>query len=183
VLARPHDGWLVEIDLVYERWSVLRALTLEPHGIVIASDNLGTSKPLPNIVLNKDLDDALSVRVGAERELVRGRLTARAGYLYETSAVPTASTSVDFPNWERHVVTVGASIAIPHTPATLDLAYAHHFLPARTVTASGIAQVVTPCLTPGCADPAPTVVGNGRYTAALDVLSASVRVALGGHAP
>jgi long-subunit fatty acid transport protein len=183
VLARPRRRWLVELDLVYERWSALRALTLEPHGIVIGSDNLGTSKPLPDIVLQKNLDDAFSVRLGAERELVPGRLTARAGYLYETSAVPTASTSVDIPNWERHVVAVGVSIAIPNTPATLDLAYAHHFLPARTVTASGIAQVVTPCLTPGCSDPAPMIVGNGRYTAALDVLSASVRVAVGGHAP
>jgi long-subunit fatty acid transport protein len=181
VLARPRERWLVELDFVYERWSALRAVALEPHGIVIASDNFGTSKPLPDIVFQKNFDDAFSVRLGAERELVPGRLTARAGVLHETSAVPTASTSVDFPNWERDVVAVGASVAIPRTPATLDLAYAHHFLPARTVTASGITQVVTPCLTPGCTDPAATIVGNGRYTAALDVLSASVRIALGGR--
>ncbi|HVU49332.1 MAG TPA: outer membrane protein transport protein [Polyangia bacterium] len=181
VLARPRERWLVELDLVYERWSTLRSFGLEPHGIVIASQNLGTSKPLPDIVFQRNFDDAFSVRLGAEREVVPGLLTARAGYLHETSAVPTASTSVDFPNWERDVVAVGASVAIPRTPATFDVAYAHHFLPARTVTASGIAQVVTPCLTPGCTDPAAAVVGNGRYTSALDVLSASVRVALGGR--
>ena len=181
VLARPRARWLVELDLVYERWSTLRSFALEPHGIVIASDNFGTSKPLPDFVFQRNFDDAFSVRLGAEREVVPGRLTARAGLLHETSAVPTASTSVDFPNWERDVVAVGASFAIPRTPATIDLAYAHHFLPARTVTASRIAQVVTPCLTPGCTDPTPSIVGNGRYTAALDVLSASVRVALGGR--
>jgi hypothetical protein len=51
------------------------------------------------------------------------------------------------------------------------------------VTGSRIAQVVTPCLTPGCTDPAPTVVGNGTYEAALDVVSASLRVALGAAGP
>ncbi len=178
VLVRPRARWLVEADFVLERWSTLGALELEPHGIAIASDNLGTSKPLPNIVFQKNFEDAFSVRVGGEHELLPGRLVVRAGYLHETSAVPLASTSVDFPNWERDVVSVGASIAIPRTPVTLDLAYAHHFLPARTVTASDIKQVVTPCLTPGCTDPAPTVVGDGTYTASLDVLSASLRMAL-----
>jgi len=182
VLARPRDRWLVELDFVYERWSVLRSLALQPHGIVIASDNLGTSKPLPDIVFQKSFDDAFSVRLGAEHELLPG-LVARAGLMHETSAVPLASTNVDFPNWERDVVALGASFTIPRTPATLDLSYAHHFLPTRTVTTSRITQVVTPCLTPGCTDPAPTVVGNGTYAAALDVLSASVRVALGGRGP
>jgi long-subunit fatty acid transport protein len=183
VLVRPRARWLVEADVVLERWSTLGALELEPHGITIASDNLGTSKPLPNIVFQKNFADALSVRVGGEHELLPGRLTVRAGYLHETSAVPLASTSVDFPNWDRDVVALGASLAIPRTPVTLDVAYAHHFLPTRTVSNSIITQVVTPCLTPGCTDPAPTVVGNGTYAASLDVLSASLRVAFGARGP
>ena len=178
VLVRPRARWLVEADVVLERWSTLRSLALLPHGISLESDNLGTSKPLPNIVFQKNFDDAVSVRVGGERDLLGGRLTVRAGYLHETSAVPLASTSVDFPNWDRDVVAVGASIAIPRAPLAVDVAYAHHFLPARTVASSGITQVVTPCLTPGCADPAAVVVGNGRYGAALDVLSFSLRFAL-----
>jgi hypothetical protein len=39
-------------------------------------------------------------------------------------------------------------------------------------------QVVSPCLTPGCTDPAPTVIGNGTYDASLDVFSLAIRVAL-----
>jgi long-subunit fatty acid transport protein len=183
VLVRPRPRWLVEADVVWERWSTLQSITLPVHGIVIESDNLGTSKPLPDIAFPKGFDDAFSVRLGGEHDLVPGRLAVRAGVLHETSAVPLASTSVDFPNWERDVVTLGASIVIPRAPVTLDLAYAHHFLPTRTVTASGIAQIVTPCLTPGCTDPAPTVVGNGTYAASLDVLSASLRLALGARGP
>ena len=185
VLVRPRARWLVEADVVLERWSTLRQITLSPHGIMIASDNLGTSKPLPDIVFRRNFDDAFSVRVGGEHELVPGRLTVRAGYLHETSAVPLRTTSVDFPNWERDAVSVGASIAIPRTPVTLDVAYAHHFLPTRTVTTSAIMQVVTPCVTPGCSNPTAAVVGDGAYAASLDVLSASLRFALGamGAAP
>jgi long-subunit fatty acid transport protein len=183
VAARLGWNMLGELDVVYERWSVLRSFALLPHGISIASDNFGTSKPLPNIVFQRNFDDAASVRLGVEGELVPGRLTGRLGVLGETSAVPLASTSVDFPNWTRTAVAVGASIPIPRTSATFDVAYAHHFLPTRTVTASGITQVVTPCLTPGCTDPAPTVVGNGTYAASLDVVSASVRFAFGARAP
>jgi long-subunit fatty acid transport protein len=183
VLARLGARWLVEGDVVYERWSSLRAITLPVHGIVITSDNFQMRRPLPDIVFPKSFDDAWSVRVGGERELVPGRLAARAGYLHETSAVPLASTSVDFPNWERDAVTLGASIALPRAPVTLDLAYAHHFLPRRTVTGSRIAQIVTPCLTPGCMDPTATPVGDGAYEASLDVLSASLRLALDAPGP
>lgn len=183
VLVRPRARWLVEVDVVLERWSALSALELEPHGITLVSDNLGTSKPLPNIVFQKNFEDAFSVRVGGEHELVPGRLAVRAGYLHETSAVPLASTSVDFPNWDRDVVALGASVAIPPTPVTLDVAYAHHVLPTRAVSASAITQVVTPCLTPGCSDPAPTTVGNGTYSASLDVLWVSLRMALGAPGP
>jgi len=183
VLVRPRARWLVEADVVLERWSTLGSLALLPHGIDIQSDNFGTVKPLPNIVFQKNFQDAVSVRVGGEHELLPGRLTVRAGYLHETSAVPLASTSVDFPNWQRDVVSVGASFAIPRAPVTVDVAYAHHFLPSRTVSDSGIVQVVTPCLTPGCTDPAPSVVGNGRYDASLDILSLSLRLALPARGP
>src|SRR5262249_11972617 len=66
VLARPRERWLVELDFVYERWSALRSFALEPHGIVVSSDVFQTSKPLPNIVFQKNFDDAFSVRLGAE---------------------------------------------------------------------------------------------------------------------
>jgi long-subunit fatty acid transport protein len=178
VQVRPTPRWLVEADVVLERWSTLDALRLLPKDITIESPNLGSGpKRLPDIVLPHDYEDAWSVRLGGERELVPGRLTARAGVLRETSAVPLASTSVDFPNWERTAISVGASLAIPGTPVTVDVAWAHHFLPTRTVTNSAVAQVVTPCLSNGCTTPPPTVVGNGRYEASLDVVSLSARVA------
>jgi long-subunit fatty acid transport protein len=180
VLVRPRARWLVEADVVLERWSTLRALEIRPHDITITS-NVGPPTALSRIAFQKDFEDALSVRVGGEYELAPDRLVVRAGYLHETSAVPLASTSVAFPNWQRDVVSVGASVSIPGTPVAIDVAYAHHFLPTRAVSQSAIVQVVTPCLTSGCSDPPPTVVGNGSYAASLDVFSLAVRVAFGAH--
>jgi long-subunit fatty acid transport protein len=178
VLVRPSPRWFVEADFVLERWSSLRTIELRPVDITIASDNFGTSKPLPDIVYRKNFQDSFSVRLGGETELLPGRLHARAGVLHETSAVPLASTGVDFPGWERNVIALGASLAIPRTPVTVDFAYAHHFQPTRTVTDSRVTQVVTPCLTPGCTDPPASVVGNGTYEGSLDVVSLSLRLVL-----
>jgi long-subunit fatty acid transport protein len=185
VLVRPTPRWFVEADAVLERWSSLRTIELRPQDISIVSDNLGTSKPLPDIIYRKDFQDAFSVRLGGEAEVVPGRLRARAGVLHETSAVPLASTGVDFPGWERDTVALGASFTLPRTPVTVDVAYAHHFQPTRTVTNSRVVQVVTPCLTPGCTDPPASAVGNGTYEGSLDVLSLSLRLVLdvGGVAP
>lgn len=185
VLVRPSARWFVEADAVLERWSSLRTIELRPQDISIASDNLGTSKPLPAIVYRKDFQDAFSVRLGGEAAIVPARLRARAGVLHETSAIPLESTGVDFPGWERNAVAVGASFTLPRTPVTVDVAYAHHFQPTRIVTNSRAVQVVTPCLTPGCTDPPASTVGNGTYEASLDVLSLSLRLVLdaGGVAP
>jgi long-subunit fatty acid transport protein len=161
--------WLVEADVVYERWSRLHAIEIRPTNIVLSSA-LHEPRPLEKIVFQKDFDDAVSFRIGGDFEALPGRLTVRAGYLHETSAIPLRSVSVDFGNWQRDVVSVGGTVRI-WSGITASVAYAHHFLADQNVTNSQVVQVVTPCLTPDCTEPAPTVVGNGRYTGSLDVAS------------
>jgi long-subunit fatty acid transport protein len=171
------DRLLVEGDIVGELWSRLKTIEIQPRGIEVTSDFLGVTKPLPNIVFQKDYQDAVSIRVGADFAALPRRLTVRAGYLHETSAIPLRSVSVDFGNWQRDAVSVGASVTA-WGGVSLDLAYAHHFMPNQNVTSSQVVQVVTPCVTPGCTDPAPTVVGNGVYTGSLDVFSLSLRLVI-----
>ncbi len=164
-----------EIDFVWERWSVLETIEIQTKNIKLALPNIGTEKNLEDIVFQKDFVDAGSIRIGGDYHVLPERLTMRAGYLYETSAIPLNSTSVDFPNWGRHAVSVGASVAL--FGVWLDLAYAHHFIPSRTVTNSQVVQVVAPCLTTTtCTDTTPTVVGNGHYTASIDVIGISIRI-------
>jgi hypothetical protein len=97
--------------------------------------------------------------------------------LHETSAIPLKSVNVDFGNWQRDAVSAGATVKI-WRGLNASIAYAHHFVADQNVTNSQVVQIVTPCSTPGCADPAPTVVGNGVYKASLDVVSLSLGVIL-----
>jgi long-subunit fatty acid transport protein len=168
---------LVELDLVAELWSRLSTIEIRPQDIAIRSDAFGISKPLGNIVFQKDYQDSVSLRLGGDYALLPGRLIARAGYLHETSAVPLRSVSVDFGNWRRDVLSVGGSVLIGRG-VHADVAYAHHFLATQTVTGSQVVQVVTPCVTPGCTAPPPTAVGNGVYSGSLDVLSLSLSLVL-----
>jgi long-subunit fatty acid transport protein len=137
-----------------------------------------TDRALDNIIFQKDYQDAFSVRVGADYELLPSRLTVRAGYLHETSAIPTRSVSVDFGNWQRDAVSVGATAKL-WKGLTASVAYAHHFIADQNVTDSKVDQKVTPCVSsPGCADTMGTIVGNGLYKASLDVVSLSLGVIL-----
>jgi long-subunit fatty acid transport protein len=172
---------LVEVDLVAELWSHLRTIEIRPQGITLHSGSGADMvvKPLPNIIFEKDFQDAYSVRVGGDYVLLPGRLTVRAGYLHETSAIPLKSVSVDFGNWQRDAVSVGGSVVITRG-VIASFAYAHHFMPDQHVNDpnGNIKQIVSPCLTAGCTDPAPTVVGNGVYTGSLDVASLSLGLVL-----
>ncbi|HET6150429.1 MAG TPA: outer membrane protein transport protein [Polyangia bacterium] len=170
--------WLVEADIVAERWSRLHTIEIRPQGITLTSSGYPTARPLPTIVFQKDFEDAVSFRVGGDFVALPGRLTVRAGYLHETSAIPLRSVSVDFGNWQRDMVSLGGTVAL-WPGVTASVAYAHHFLADQNVTDSQVVQVISPCLaTPDCTEPAPTVVGKGRYTGSLDVASLSLGLVL-----
>jgi len=166
---------LVEADVVAELWSELKTIEIRPQNIHVTTP--ATDRTLANIIFQKDYQDAVSVRVGADYELLPSRLTVRAGYLHETSAIPLKSVSVDFGNWQRDAVSVGGTMKI-WRGLNASVAYAHHFVADQNVTNSQVVQVITPCSVPGCTDTATTVVGNGVYKASLDVVSLSLGVIL-----
>lgn len=135
--------------------------------------------PIPSIVFQKGQQDAYSVRLGGDYLVLPGRLTARAGYTMETSAIPPEYASVDFPNWGRNVVAVGASVEL--FGATLDLAYAHQFVATQTVTDSKVVQQISPELKGTFLPPSESsVVGNGVYEASMNIVSLSLRVPFSG---
>lgn len=177
---------LVEADLVGELWSELQTIEIRPVDIHIKSISFNTDRALPNIIFPKDYQDSLSVRLGGDYDLLPGRLTVRAGYLHETSAIPLKSVSVDFGNWTRDVVSVGATVKI-WRGINASVAYAHHFIADQNVTDSNVKQVVTPCVTSTtvmtCIEAQPTVVGNGLYKASLDLASLSLGMTLDDFRP
>lgn len=175
VQVRPTSALLLESNIVYERWSVLDSIVVTPKNISIDKGVFASQQKLDTITLPKNFRDAVSVRVGGDYALADGMLTLRAGYLFETSAIPKKTVAVDFANWGRHVASAGCSVAIG--PVFLDAAYAHHFIASQNVTNSAVQQVTTPTLSSTDYAPA-TVVGNGRYSADLNVFSLALRVPL-----
>ncbi len=166
----------VELDGVFEQWSVLKEVRIATHDITITSGVSAGATPLPDVVFPHNYQDTYSVRLGSDVTIVEDRFAVRAGYAYETSAAPTAYVSVDFPNWQRHVASVGASVRF--WGAWLDVAYAHHFVETQHVVDSGVLNQVSPKLGSMPAS-VPTAVGAGTYEAALDVFSLSIRVPFG----
>ena len=165
----PTSAWLVELDVVGEFWAVFDAARVDPHDITVSVT--GASAPLSEIVFPKQYEDAVSFRLGADYDLLPERLTLRAGYFYETSAIPTRTIAVDFPNWGRQAVSVGASVRL--FGAQLHVAYAHHFITSQTVTDTIVDTVSVPPL-----GPTPQPVGNGRYTASSDMLVVGLSIEL-----
>jgi len=176
---RVSERLLGEVGFVWEGWSVLKNVDVLPQDIVIKSD-VGEKK-LGDIHLVHNLVDAWSARIGGDYVVIPDLLTVRAGYLYETSAIETKDVAVDFANWGRHALSVGASVKL--FGATLDLAYAHHFVPSQNVTNSEVKQVTTPDMFGVCPENNPTctssVIGNGKFDASFDVVAIGLTVPLG----
>jgi long-subunit fatty acid transport protein len=164
------SAWLVEINGVFERWSQLKEIVVHPKDVTVDIASLNVSGPLQDVVFPKHYRDSYSIRLGSDYQVIPERLTMRAGYIYESSAIPNQYVNVDFIGWGRQVVSAGASVEL--FGAYVDLGYAHHFIATKQITDSKVEQ-----LTPnfGMNFPA-SVVGNGTYSAALDVFSVAVRV-------
>ncbi len=165
----------LELDGVWEQWSSMKEIRIVTHNINITS-GIANPVPLPDVVFPHNMQDTMSVRLGGDVTVVDERLTVRAGYAYETSAIPSAYVNVDFPNWQRHIASIGASLRL--WGAWLDVAYAHHFVQTQHVTDSQVMSQVSPKIG-GMPASVPSVVGNGTYESALDLFSVSLRIPFG----
>jgi long-subunit fatty acid transport protein len=181
VQYRPTSRWLIELNGVYEGWSVMDNITVTPKNIVVqqtdgsgANASVQWQRPLDPIVIQKNFKDAYSVRLGADYAVIPDRLTVRGGYTFETSAIPSEYVAVDFANWGRHMVAAGVSACF--WGVMVDVAYAHHFVPTQKVNDSQVVQVTTPSPAGRGQYATPSVVGNGTYTASLDVVSLALRI-------
>ncbi len=179
-LYRPTPALELEVNAVWERWSVMEQIAIRTHNVMVQYEyeaDKFDQVPVPDIIFPKHFKDAYSIRAGMEWTALAERLQVRGGWLLETSAVPEAYVGVEFPNWGRQVASIGASLQL--FGAWLDLAYAHHFVDTQEVTGSLSKQQVTPPL-PKTFLPAAeaSTIGNGTYQASMDIVSLSLRVPL-----
>ena len=161
--------WDVELDVVVEFWSIHDTIKTTPKDIDIEGiPGIGTISVGP-LNVERNFQDALSVRLGGDYQVVPGVVTVRAGGLFEQSAIPTKTLSVLQIDMDKVALGIGASFAV--SPAvTLDVGYAHLFYLGAEVTDSEIIQL-NPTNPEGS-----IVVGNGTYSATADLLGVGMRL-------
>ena len=165
--VRVHRGKLsVELAGTFEKWSQLQQIRVTPIDVAvhIGQDNV----PLPNLVLEKNLVDAGSVRLGGEYRM-KPWLAVRAGVLYETSAIPEERQALDWVDWQRF--SLNAGFGISYGRADISLGFARFIQGDRQVRDSAIHQLTA-------FQVVPTIIGNGNYSSTLTLAALGISTKL-----
>lgn len=115
----------VELDAVYESWSMLKSFDLDVQGQLNGQD-------LRELKIAKNWKDTVSVRLGGDVHPLPPYLTLRTGAFFETAAVPDNFSSIDFPSFQRFGV--GGGFSAGAKGAYLTVGYMHVFQEKRTVS-------------------------------------------------
>lgn len=187
---RPYfGGWLsfdVEAAVVYEQWSTFDHNYLQVKGLDVSIN--GVSSPLEPVIIPRDWEDTVSLRLGGEVHVFHNILQLRGGAFYETNrdrllagefghgegAIPNETYSTELVQAEKIGLGVGASIA--YYGVRLDVGYAHMALVDRTIGDESI--VHNNHIAPPLFNQEPrTRVAMGQYSASYNVLSLALNVA------
>jgi long-subunit fatty acid transport protein len=140
---------------------MLKRITVTPEDISVQLH--GLQLDLPQFILEKDLQDAGSVRLGGEWR-VKPWLALRAGALYETNAIPENRQSLDWVAWQRF--SFNACVAVSVGRVEVALSGARFVQPDRDVRDSALHQLT--------AFPVQaTVIGDGNFHSGLTVAAIS----------
>lgn len=171
-----------EFAFVYEAWSVLDKIVLSsPAGDrQLKFKILGTESVLDPINIFRRWQDAWSLRFGLRVAVLPRYLFIRAGYFYETSAIPEKHFNVSEISGQRHAITAGLEGRIPAGPVwiVINAGYLHTFENPLDVTTSEERNII---LKPTDAKDVGQIVGNGKYRAQVDIVSVSLSVVWGGY--
>ena len=154
-LTRPKFD--VELAATYEGWSIAKEINAVPTGIQV--ENLPGIGTLPVGPLSVPLEwqDTFSVRLGSEIK-VSEKAQVRAGYAFETSAIPDERYSVFLADGNKHLFAAGGTFQFTESFG-MDAGLGYYFIPTRNITNSEWRQI-NPTDTEGKVT---LVVGNGEY--------------------
>lgn len=166
----------VELDLVYEAWSMLKDYNVELTGKI----HLFAATDTPNVItLAKRWKDTLSARLGGTYNIEGLPLSLSAGAYYETGAVPNNYTNLDFMSFDRFGVGGGLKFAAMEN-VDVNLGYNHVFQADRTVDENyGKVFQQRPIATcpEHCDSGSYGVVANaGKFQSSFDIISASAQI-------
>jgi long-chain fatty acid transport protein len=168
--------WDVEVDFVYEDWSGFSKLVVKPRDIQFT---LGSStQPLTEIVQERQYGSAYSLRLGGDYEVLPGRLSVRAGFFLETTAIPTASLNTSAVDLDKHGFALGLTGRFGKGGwLGLSMGYEYVHMSETRVTNSTAEQINLTAIQIN--NPqifrAPSV-GSGVYRSGYDILSVGLSI-------
>ncbi len=171
--VRPAKNLRVELAVVREFWSVHEQMIAVPQSIRIEGiDGAPSSLALPAIVVPRNFRDASSVRLGGEYETAFGPYPfhLRGGLMWEQSAIPPEYLSLSSLDFEKLVVTAGASIAV-NDKWRFDLCVAKSFASSVYVDP---AKAQIPRINPITGNAQLEAINGGTYTATAALFGAGV---------
>ncbi len=118
----------LELDVVYEAWSMLERYHVKVDGII----NLFAGAEAPDVIIEKRWQDTVSVRLGGTWNILGDNLGVSMGGFWESGAVPANYEHLDFLSFDRFGLGLGVNGKIG--PIILTAAYQHVFQEDRTVT-------------------------------------------------
>ncbi|MEO8842461.1 MAG: outer membrane protein transport protein [Kofleriaceae bacterium] len=126
VAYKPMPQLEVEANVIWTNWSQFKTLAIQ-----VPSSAGGTM----TITTDEEYEDTVSARLGVEYTLPDVGVGLRAGYIYDPTPIRPQYLTVQLPDVDRNVVTVGASKAFGNYDVHLGLLYV---LPASRKTADDV---------------------------------------------
>ena len=160
----------LELTAVYEAWSVFQELDATPNNINVENVSGVGAIPVAPLSIPQNFEDTFSVRLGGDYKWDED-LTWRAGYAYETSAIPDDYYSVFLPDSDKHVLAGG--LTWDFGDVSIDGSASAYFLENREITTSQVNQI-NPV---DAEDELATTVGNGNYRSFYFVMGLGVNYA------
>ena len=150
------DDFDVELTGVYEQWSVFEQITVNPNNVAVEDAPGIGSIPIGAMSVPQHWRDSFSVRLGGHYQF-SDNWRIRAGYAFETGAVPEEYYSVFAPDPNKHLI--GGGMRHDWGNVYLDASIGFYALETREIDDSKLKQI-NPI---DAEDELATVVGNGTY--------------------
>lgn len=172
ILEQRHQRWFrVEVGADYHHWAVHDQILVEPEDIVL-TDIPGFPKEyaLPAISIERGFQGTVGARIGAEYSIKATddvEVTPRAGFSYETSAVPAEYQSLLLLDAGKATPSVGLGVQFGN--ARFDVVYAHQFYPSVEVAPEDAKLPQTLPLQANAPD-RPDYINGGIYNWGVDVV-------------
>ena len=157
----------IEMDFVWEHWSMLDAFRLDFLDDELNLWGSGTMELQP-VKLARHYRDTYSVRLGGQWNVLDERLVVRAGVYWESGALKNAYSVVDYPAFER--VGLGVGLSTEWYGVELSIAYSHVFQLPRDV-AEGEGRIIQQRMSSSGEVFAGAVVNEGHYESSYDVIA------------